>query len=238
MILVSYSMQSFSNQTFDSIDDRDSAATFHDMEFRDCYFESCDLSITRTPALRSTVRNIKLTNCSQRGCSLSAAIVEDVLIDGLKTNGQLFQTWGAVFNRTVLKGKIDRLMISSIALPGVIMPDEQRAFDDANAEYYRHVEWALDISKGEFKELCIRGLPGNLIRRDPETQVLVTRERAMSGEWRDLEFQDNLLPTSLDMFLQRAEPSIVLIAPKRHPRFKEYLSDMNLLRRSGITEPD
>jgi len=231
-------MQIFYDRTFDSFDDRDSAATFHDLEFRNCYFESCELSITRTPALRSTVRNIKLINCSQRGCSLSAAIVEDVLIDGLKTNGQLFQTWGAVFNRTVLQGKIDRLMVSSAVLPGVVTQEEQHSFDQANLEYYRHVEWALDISKGEFKELCIRGLPGRLIRRDPETQVLVTREKALTGDWKALEFRENLWPTSLNMFLQRAEPSIVLVAPKRHPKFKDYLSDMKLLRLAGVTEPD
>ncbi len=231
-------MQIFQDRTFDSFDDRDSAATFHDIEFRNCYFESCEVSITRTPALRSTVRNIKLINCSQRGSSLSAAVVEDVVVDGLKTNGQLFQTWGAVFNRTVLQGKIDRLMISSAVLPGVIGHEEQRAFDDANAEYYRQVEWALDISKGEFKELCIRGLPGHLIRRDPETQVLVTRERAMSGHWKNLEFQENLLPTSLGMFLQRGEHSTVMIAPKRNPKFKKFLSDLKLLRQAGVTEPD
>ena len=231
-------MQLFNERTFDSFDDRDSAALFHDMEFRKCYFESCEISMTRTPALRTTVRNIKLINCSQRGCSLSSAIVEDVLIDGLRTNGQLFQSWGAVFNRTVLQGRIDRLMVSSAVLPGVATPEEQLSFDQANLEYYRDVAWALDISKAEFKEICIRGLPGHLIRRDPETQVLVTREKAFSTDWKSLDFRENLWPTSLNMFLQRGESSTVLIAPKLHPRFKDYLSDLTLLRLAGVTERD
>ena len=231
-------MKIFQNQRFDSFDDRDSRATFHDMEFRQCHFESCELSITRTPTLRSTLRQVKLLDCSQQACALSAAVVEDVVVDGLNTGRQLFQTWGAVFNRTVLQGKIGRLMISSGVLPGVISHEEQRAFDDANAEYYGDVEWALDISKGEFQELCIRGLPGHLIRRDPETQILVTRERALLGDWRNLEFQDNLLPISLEMFLQRGESSMVLVAPKRHSRFKAYLGDIKLLRLAGVAEPD
>lgn len=231
-------MQTFYSQKFDSFDDRDSASVFHDMEFQKCYFESCELSITRVPALRSTVRNVKLIDCSQRGCSLSSAIVEDVLIDGLNTNGQLFQTWGAVFNRTVLRGKIDRLMVSSAVLPGVVTPEQQHAFNTANLEYYRTVDWALDVSEGEFKELCIRGLPGQLIRRDPETQVLVTREKALTEDWKNLEFRENLWPTSLNMFLQRGESSMVLIAPKRHPKFKAYLGDMKLLRLAGVAEPD
>lgn len=181
---------------------------------------------------------MNLIDCEQIGCSLYAAVVEDVVIDGLKTNGQLLQAWGAVFNRTILKGKIDRLMISSAVLPGVVTQGEQQAFDEASLEYYRHVEWALDISQGEFKELCIRGLPGHLIRRDPETQFLVTRERALLGDWKNLEFQENLLPGSLDLFLQRAETSLILVAPKRHPKFKNYLSDMRLLRLAGVAEPD
>jgi hypothetical protein len=231
-------MKTFHNQTFDSFDDRDSAATFHDMVFTKCHFESCELSITRTPTLRSTLHNMKLLNCSQRDCAISAAVIEDVVVDGLNTNGQLFQTWGAVFNRTVLQGKIDRLMISSAVLPGVINHEEQRAFDDANNDYYDHVEWALDISKGEFKEICIRGLPGCLIRRDPETQILVTRERALLGDWKNLNFKEHLLPISLEIFLQRADSSIVLVAPKRHSRFKRYLDDINLLRLAGVAEPD
>ena len=129
-------------------------------------------------------------------------------------------------------------MISSAVQPGVIGQEEQRAFDDVNTEYYRRVEWALDISKGEFKELCIRGLPGHLVRRDPDTQFLVTRERAMLGNWRNLGFQENLIPTSLDMFLQRAESSIVLTASKRSPKFKEHLEDLKLLRLAGVAEPD
>lgn len=231
-------MSVFENQEFDSVRDRDSAASFCNMEFRKCHFNSCALSITRNPTLRSTVRNVSLINCSQNGCSLHSAIVEDVLIDGFKTNGQLFQTWGAVFKRVILQGKIDRLMISSAILPGVARPEEQHAFDEANAEYYRHTEWALDISKGEFKELCFRGVPGHLLRRDPDTQVLVTREKALSREWKNLEFRENVLPVSLEMFLQRAEPTIVFVAPKRHPQFRAYLEDLTMLRGCGVAEPD
>jgi hypothetical protein len=233
-------MQIFENQAFDSESFRadGTAAAFCDAEFRKCCFQGCTLSVARKPASRSTVRNVKLVDCRQRGCSLHAAIVEDVLVDGFTTNGQLFQTWGAAFNRVILKGKIDRVMFSSAVLPGVATPGDQQAFDDANAEFYRNVEWALDISQGEFKELCIRGLPAHLIRRDPETQVLVTREKALQGNWKELEFRDNLLPMSLDLFLQREDPSTVLVAPKRHPKFRDYLADIRMLQQAGVAEPD
>jgi hypothetical protein len=231
-------MRVFEEQQFDSFDDRDSGALFSDIEFRNCYFESCAVSITRNPNLRSTVRNVRLVNCSQRGCSIRTAIFEDVVVDGLKTHGQLLQCWSAVFNRVVMSGKIDRLMTSPAVSGGLATPEEQAAFDRANAEYYRGVDWALDISEAQFKELDLRGVPAGLVRRDPETQVVVRRERALEGAWRELSFEDNLWPLGISQFLDTGEEDMVLVAAKRHPKFRQRLEGLNLLRKAGVAEPD
>ncbi len=228
----------FENQSFEGIHDSDSRACFADMEFRSCYFQGCTLSITRSPSLRSTVRNIRFEKCSQRGCSIDAAVIEEVTVDGVTTHGQLLQTWGAVFKHVTLKGKIDRLMISQAIRAGLAEPEEQAAFDNANAEYYRGVDWALDISQGEFKELELRGLPARLIRRDPETQIVVTREKALQGEWRDLEFKEALTPFAIGRLLEGGGSDRVMVAGKRHRKFRRYLDDFNLLRKAGIAEPD
>jgi len=218
--------------------DADSGAVFSDLKFRECYFEGCAISISRNPALRSTIRNVKFIDCSQRGCAVYPAIVEDVLVDGFDTHGQGVQVRGAVFNCVVLRGKIDRLMISSVVDVMGDEPEVQKAFDEANAEYYRHVEWALDISQAEFSELCIRGVPARLIRRDPETQLVVTRAKALEGKWRDLPFKQTLWTTSLKLFLRDNKPDIVLVAPKRHRKFQDYLTDLKLLQDAGVAEPD
>jgi hypothetical protein len=236
-------MRVFEKKTLKSLYDQESGAVFADMEFRSCDFESCVLSMAGRPARRSTVRNVRLLQCSQRGCRANCAVIEDVLIDDLATNGQLLQTFGAVFNRTVLRGKIDRLMLSNDVFPSILMDDSERqqeidAFKMANAEFYRGVEWALDISEGEFNELSIRGVPADLIRRDPDTQMVVTREKAVEGRWRDLDFHDNLWPTALELFLQREEQSIVLVAAKRNARFRQRLEDLRLLRKAGVAEHD
>ena len=99
----------------------------------------------------------------------------------MKTNGDL-QTWGAVFKHVMFRGKIDLLMISPAIKGGMAPPETQRAFDAANDQYYRGVDWALDISQADFVDCDIQRVPANLVRRDPETQVVVTRERAMRGE--------------------------------------------------------
>src|SRR5262249_49564276 len=143
-------MQRFENQIFHRFVDHDSAAVFADVEFRRCDFKGCLVSITDNPNLRTTIRNVSLVECSENGGSIGTAIVENVIIEDLKTSG-LFQTFGAVFNRVTLRGKFDRLMISNDRLPDSSRNpgyeyDYVKLFRAANAEYYRHVDWALDIS--------------------------------------------------------------------------------------------
>lgn len=217
--------------------DRDSARTFEDLEFRSCYFESCLISLTRQPKLRSTVRRVTIRGCEARGCLIDGAVIEDVLVDGLKTNG-LLQTWGAVFKHMTLRGKIGRVMLSPAVATGRATPTEQRAFDDANREYYSRVDWALDISEGEFEELDIRGIPARLIRRDANTQAVVTREKAMSGAWRRLDLGKTYWPTSLQFLLDFGFQDIVLVAPKRNRKFRQLLDGLKVLREAGVAEPD
>src|SRR5229473_493432 len=167
----------FEKQKFECFYDRNSSAFFEDIEFRRCRFESCAISMTRDPALRSTVRNMKIIDCEEAGCFVHTAIVEDVLIDGFKTRG-LFQAFGAVYKHVTLRGKLGEIMLSPAVIPGSTTKDQQRAFDEANASYYEGVDWALDISEAECEGLDIRGgVPVHLIRRDPETQMVFKREK-------------------------------------------------------------
>lgn len=225
------------DQAFYDFYDRDSAGVFEDLEFRRCVFVSSRISMTRNPSLRSTVRNIKIVNCEQRGCALEAAILEDVLVDGLKTNGVL-RCWAAGFKHAVLRGKIGRILISSAVATGTATPEQQRAFDEANAAYYKSVDWALDISEAEFEECDIRRVPAHLIRRDPETQVVVKREKAMLGKWRELDLSKAYWAGWLDLFLKDGDSDIVLVAPKRHKKFRQLLDGLKLLRDAGVAELD
>jgi len=231
-------MRVYDHKTFQAFRDRDSGAVLEDIEFRHCYFESCAVSITNDPRLRSTIRNVRLKDCQQLGSALETAILEDVIVDGFKNKGQPLQIRGAAFKHVILRGKIDRLMLSWQVDLMEKEPHVQQAFDEANEAYYRDVDWALDISQGEFRDLDIRGLPGHLIRRDPETQVLITREKALQGRWKDLDYCESLWPFSIDSFLQTENHSLVLVAPKQHRKFKDYVADLHLLREAGVAEPD
>jgi hypothetical protein len=216
--------QVFVGQTFDSFDDRDSGAVFEDMDFRGCMFQSCLISVTRDPRLRSVVRNVVLVDCEQAGSSVKCAAVEDVVVDGLKTNKGLM-TWAAAFKHVTLRGKIGSILLSDLARPGGQSCEEKRAteaFKHANRDYYAHVDWAL-------------------IRRDPETQVVVTRERALTGVHKDLPFPDSLHLWGgwIDNhFSDQEYDDLVLVAPKRSRQFKDLLEGIKLLRKAGVAEPD
>ncbi|MFN7037518.1 MAG: hypothetical protein ACK4SN_14260 [Bellilinea sp.] len=168
---------------------------------------------------------------------INPAIVEDVLISSLKTH-TLLQTWGAVFKHVKLEGNIGRIMISPFIAPGVAKPHQQAAFDKVNAEYYQQVDWALDISEARFYECDIRGIPARLIRRDPQTQVVVTREKALLGEWRKLDLTRTFWSGWIELFLQEEALDVVLVAPKRHPKFNDLLDGLKMLRDAGVAEPD
>jgi hypothetical protein len=231
------SMRVFENETFRRIYDQNSSAVFSDLEFHKCHFQSGAISIALDPKLRSTLRNIKVINCQVTSGSIQCAVAEDVVVDGLKTN-RLFQTWGAVFKHIVLKGKIGRVMFSPAIAPGVANQDQQQAFDDANAIFYQGVDWAMDISQGEFEQCDIRNVPANLIRRDPDTQFVVTRAKAARGEWRKLDLSKTYWAVALDWFLNRGDQDLVLVAPKRNKKFPALLDGLKMLRDAGVAEPD
>ncbi len=227
-------MRLFEDKLFEHWLDRDSGAVFEDCVFKRCRFENCGISITENPARRSIARRIELVNCEYAG-GLSAAIVEDVLVDGLKTHG-LLQTWAMVFKHVTLRGRIDRVMMSNDTASTA--PSTMRAFEEANARYYEQVDWALDISRAEFKECDIRGIPACLIRRDPETQVVVTREKALQGQWRGLDLAGTYWQGWIDLFLKhQTDPDLVLVAPKRARDFQTQLRGLKLLREAGVAEP-
>jgi hypothetical protein len=219
--------------------DQDSARTFEDFEFLRCRFENCSLSMTRDVKLRSTFRRIRMVQCEAARCTLESGIVEDVLVDGLRTSGVL-HAWGAVFKHVTLRGKIDRIMLSQFvrAVAGATA-DQAAAFEAANAAYYAGVDWAVDIAEAEFQEAELRGVPGNLVRRDPRTQVLITREKAELGRWKDIDLTDTHWATSLDFFLRDTTlPSIVLVAPKRSRDFARLRDGLERLRAAGVAEPN
>lgn len=232
---IGYMIMVYEKREFHGYTDRNSGKTFSDLEFRECKFVGCKISVTPAPKHRSKIRNVKFIHCEQLGCTLYSAIVEDVLIDGFKTNG-LIQSWGAVFQHLVIRGKIGRIMISQWVPSLRNKPNAQKAFDEANAVYYQNVDWAMDIREAQFEEAELRGVPAKLMIRDPETQFVLTREKALEGKWKNVDLSGTYWATGIELFLNRGEQDVVFVAPKRHPRFRPLLAGLWALRDAGIFE--
>lgn len=230
----------YEDETFVEFRDRDSGAVYSDIAFRRCTFVNCHVSITDDPHLRTTVRRIQFVDCLRKRdpAGLFCPILEDCLIENLKIE-ELLQAWGAVFKHVTFKGRIGCIMLSTCLCPTSVTTEAmQRAFEQANAAYYATVDWALDISQAEFEDCEIRGIPARLIRRDPETQVVVTREKAMRGEWRKLDLEKTYWQVAIELMLKRGDEDVVLVAPKRAKDFKQLLRGLQLLREAGVAEPD
>lgn len=237
-------MKAFRDREFARLRDFESGAVFADMEFVRFRFMGCSVSDGLDHAKRSTVRNMRFIGCEEGAYTIGTAILEGVFVDDLKTHGR-FDVWGAVFKHVTVRGRVGNLKISDY-IPGVAGSAESAhklnlRFQAANAEYYNNVDWALDISQAEFEECEIKGVPGQLIHRDPDTQVLIRRSKVLEleGELSRLDLSKTHWMTSLKSILtDRHHVDRVLVAPKRSKKFKDLLEGLNLLRRAGIAEPD
>jgi hypothetical protein len=183
------------------------------------------------------IRNVKLVDCAMAG-TLDGAIIEEVVVDGLRT-GKWLAGYASVFKHVTMRGKIGAIMIKSImrALEDA-NSSINRFYAEANAAYYASVDWALDIREAEFIEADLPGVPGHLVRRDPATQFLVTREKALQGAWRTLDLSETYWPDAIEMFLTGGLSSVVLVAPKRVSSFQKLLHGLEKLRDAGVAEPD
>jgi hypothetical protein len=120
-------------------------------------------------------------------------------------------------------------------------PVRESAFARANEEYYASVDWAVDISNAEFVEADLRSLPARLVKRDPETQVVVRRERVLATReiWERLDLSATPWDVALENMILFNWSDRVLVAPKANRRdFERHLNGLRALRRAGVAELD
>lgn len=233
-------MQCFTGQTFESWQDRPSLLPwqrgrfFEDLEFLECVFDRCLISVTADPRRRSRARNLRFVNCSAKAVTIYSLEAERVVVDGLRTES-LLQVVGAVFKHCILKGKIGSILICG-PRGDIGSIQERQLLEQCNAKFYSDVDWALDISGGEFAEIDLRGVPGHLIKRDPSTQALVSRQRALEGKWRELDLSGTHWPIALEKLAESGRTSEVFVAGRGARNFKKLLDGLNRLRDAGVAE--
>lgn len=228
-------MIKFEKRLFERFRDRDSGAVFEGYSFVRCEFDGCLISHSTAIEFRTTIRNCEfIRSVVHQNCSMYTAILEDCVVDGVDTKGAVFVK-GAVYKHVVLRGKVGRLVLGGVGFIDDLRAD---AFRAANDEFYASVDWAIDVSQCDAFELALHGIPGHLIRRDPATQILVTRERLLRADWPSIDMGTTGFDSSIELMLRQGRASEVLVAPRRSKAFAQYLEVQQRLRDAGIAEPD
>jgi hypothetical protein len=220
--------------------DRGNALVIEGLELSNCSFSHCGLSMTKEIAKRSIVRNCKLTNSAVGGCDIGPAILENIEVDGVDTK-ELLIVWGALFKNVVFRGECGKIKINHWVHFTDRTAATQAPFDEARNRFYDSIDWAIDIRDAKFREFEYRGIPGRLIKRDPETQFLVRRENVIDASWRSKVSKSNVhWPFVLELFESDGDEDIVLVAPLAAPKKKResLLEELRELRALGVADAD
>lgn len=196
------------------------------------------LAGSERPGEWNIVRDVELVDLIQINASLNTSVLDNVTLHNLKRQGAspIF-LWGCVFKHVKLSGSLSGIKINRSAGP---LHHDQQKWDTATVAFYRTVDWALDISEAKFKGGCtFEAVPGHLVRRNPQTQVLVTRDKLNSSDWRQLQYDGTAIDIGLSWFLSESLFDSVVLAARSDPKWaKRDLAVLQMLRSEGIAEPD
>jgi hypothetical protein len=232
-------------QVFTSAADgrRYSLAGLGAMDVRRAEFHHFQHPLERSLESRPVIRHLTLTRCHFYACELGPVVAEDCLIDTVwlhrgQWGGQRIA--GCALKHVTIRGRVTggiRFLPSPTWLhtqPHV--PVAEDPFVRANATYYRDVDWAVDISTAEFAgsvETSWWDIPARLVRRDPETQVVVSRDSLASGDWRAA-IEESAIWVGIERFLEGGMADNVIVAGKRSRWFEREMRDFARLRNGGF----
>lgn len=207
-----------------------------DVQFDDCQFVGAGLATYGSPQQRSSARRVRLNRCSVNSFYAMGVILEDIVVDGLRVSVHPVSIKGCALRHVVLSGVCGRFLLSPDVRSGSTPEDTTRnaAFAQANAEYYKTVDWALDLSQAKVACFEIRGaIPPHLIIRNPDEQFLMTREVALSGKWKKHK-PPGATTIGIDMFIEAGGDVELFVCASRSSGFKEEVEFFHRLKAKGL----
>lgn len=229
-------MQTFAGVTYNE-DIASVGQSCGDVRFESCRFDACYVLIPDSPELRVRIHDVWVSDCIANRCSINGAELSDLRICNCETLG-LVDFRACAFRHVWIGGSVGSIMFHPVL--NVLSDDEtrQRRFVEANAKFHAAVDWALDIRNAEFTAVPdIRDIPASLIIREPETQVVVSRESALARTWTDLDLPA-VWKATIQGMLEDGFQDVVLVAPKRHRKFAKLLQGLVRLREAGVALED
>ncbi len=220
--------QRFTGQTFEQLRSFGTSHTYSEVDLDRVKFIGCVFGQQNDPDFDFVVRDVTATKCRTTRCRVQGVRFEDITVDGLATTDQ--QLGGCLFRHVTLKGKIGPIMTTPVNRG---LPEETKAaMNAAIVAYYKDVDWALDISEAEFSDADFYMVPGDLVRRDPETQFLLRREVIAEAK-RELPLGPQI---AASRFESTPFESIVAVVSRRSKNFAAELQEFEQLRKAGLAE--
>ncbi len=193
-----------------------------------CTLKGCRLVQADDPEFGLVVRDVVVERCRMEGCQASGVYFEDVTVDTLRLPRPHLLS-GCVFKHVTLRGEIGPMMAIP---PNPMLPNEPE-LTAGMVEKYQEIDWALDIREAIFSDADFFSVPGDLIRRDENTQVLLRREAFPERDWRGLPGYAGIMASR---FRSTPFDSIVGIAPKGSEEFAKVMADIEWLYSHGFAE--
>ena len=204
-----------------------SGIAVQDCEFLGCVFGQQSDAGYPVRVLDTTVSGCRFVNNSVVGVSF-----EDVAVTDCATVGDPLTLEGCVFRRVILRGRVGSWIMNDLHRS---FPDDVRAaFSRAERDFYSQGEYALDISEAVFESASLYYLPGDLVKRDPETQFLVRKENLLGA---DLSALSKIMQRRLKRVERNPFDSTVLVVGRDDENFKKNLPAYRQLVDLGIADP-
>ena len=223
----------YRDQRFQSRRSADAGLVLEGFTFERCVFANCSLGSDDDRSTEPViVRSSSIVRCKGSAVFLGWVVFEDCLVDGW--SGGASPTDEPLFRRVTLRGNIDAI---DVRHPRQLHRDRSDRIA-RHREFYADVEWALDIRDARFRRCDISGVPGRLVRRDPSTQILVTRERLARSRWQDIGYLGTSWWVGFQRMLDAGIEERVWVAEPRGKDFAAQLELIGILRQAGVAEPD
>ncbi|MGW2696098.1 pentapeptide repeat-containing protein [Streptomyces sp. NPDC001296] len=214
--------------SFERLRQYGSGRVFSDLDLRRVKFTSSLLAQHDDPSFDLVVRDSILQNCSFSACTMAGVRLENVTVDGARLSKSSIS--GCVFRNVTLRGKIGQFIFAG---PVRSLGAEMfAAFSDGMADFYRDVDWALDIRDAVFADATIRAVPGELVRRDENRHFLL--RRADRDAVLSLPDAPDLAKAYFRDFDLTPFDSMVAVASQGSKTFEKQLAELQWLRERSL----
>lgn len=217
-----------------------------ELDVRHTRFERC--YVHNSQARGGRALGVEVIDCTIWSCVLFNVHLEDCVVRNLKMSPggggrttPLF-LWGGSARRVTLAGTIGGVIWNGPKRAGHGFDAGPVSADEVRRYYDSFDDWALDVSQARFRSVpSFRfGPPGRLVRRDPETQPLITRSAAKRAL--DLvESEIGVWRIVLRNFVEDVWPDEIVLVPAlggRKPKREQELRGLERLRQIGAFEED